>query len=88
LPGGITALSFIVDVTVKDARTREDVTKSVAFEGNARQGVLTFSAAEVGKTVQIVQTKLLANLKRADGRTFELGIRQIGGDGATGGVVR
>lgn len=69
LPQGVTVLGFELETTV--AGTQNKVNRSAVFPGNSRQGEVNFSFSEVGNQVKGAQVKVTANLKRADGRTFQ-----------------
>ncbi len=69
LPAGVTVTNFLVEATV--AGTQNKIQRSAVIAGNARQGEVRFSFTEVGNQIKGAQVKVTANLKRANGSTFQ-----------------
>ncbi len=70
LPAGVTVNTFAVENSlIGDQGT---VTRTQNFAGNQRQGDFVFGLTVAGNIVTKAQLKITANLKRADGSSFQV----------------
>ncbi len=69
VPASVTITSFEVEVQVAGLKPKAN--RSAVVAGNQRQATVNFTFDEVGNKITNAQVKVIANVRRADGSTFQ-----------------